>query len=198
VASELVRIPEQTMVSRRVLTVILLFSVLGLSLHEAPAQDDAKAAKTRGEIDGRAEKALAEFLTLRGGQALFDRAKGYAVFRVTKGGLGASGAGGRGVAIDKSTGKRVYMGVGSAGVGFTFGVSRYDIVILFETTDKIAAFTTGGWDSSATAQAAAGSKGAEIGSTFFNGVAYYQLARKGLMASADVSGTRFFVLDDLN
>jgi len=171
---------------------------LASSLQLASAQDDTKAARERREIDARAEESLSEFLALEGAQGLFDRAQGYAVFRVTKGGFGASGAGGRGVAVDKRSSKRVYMGVGSAGVGLTFGVSRYDVVILFETSDKVAAFSNGGWDSSATAQAAAASKGANVGSTFFEGVAYYQLARKGLMASADVSGTRFFVLDDIN
>jgi lipid-binding SYLF domain-containing protein len=186
------------MISRRTLTAVLLSFVSALSLQQAPAQDDAKADKERSEIDARAADTLSEFLALEGGQALFDKAQGYAVFRVTKGGFGASGAGGRGIAVDKRSGERVYMGVGAAGVGFTFGVSRYDVVILFETTEKIRAFSTGGWDSSATAQAAAGSNSAAIGSTFFDGVAYYQLARKGLMASADVSGTRFFVLDGLN
>src|SRR5690606_28589756 len=131
-------------------------------------------------------------------QAVFDKAAGYAVFRVTKGGLGASGAGGNGVAVDKATGKRTYMRMGSAGVGLTVGVSRYNIVILFETQEKFDAFVRGGWDSAATAQAAAGTSGAQVSSTFFDGVAYYQLGRRGLMASADVSGTRFWAADELN
>jgi hypothetical protein len=31
-----------------------------------------------------------------------------------------------------------------------------------------------------------------------NGVAYYQLTDKGLMASADISGTKYWKNDDLN
>jgi lipid-binding SYLF domain-containing protein len=163
----------------------------------APVSPDEKA-KRQAEIDKEAEEALDEFLELDGARALYDKAAGYAVFEVTKGGFGASGAGGGGVAVDKTTGKRTYMRMGSAGVGLTFGVSRYDIVILFEKADRLAMFTQGGWDSAATAQAAAGTSGANVGSTFFEGVAYFQIGRRGLMASADVSGTRFWFADELN
>lgn len=171
--------------------------LLAWSAPVALAQDE-DAAENRAEIDAEAEEVLAEFVAMDGGQALFDKAAGYAVFRVTKAGIGASGAGGRGVAVSKSTGERVYMRMGSAGVGLTFGVSRYQIVILFETVDNLSAFMDGGWDSAATAQAAAGTESAEVSSTFFDGVAYFQFTRRGLMASADVSGTRFWVAEGLN
>lgn len=161
------------------------------------AQDDAKAAKERGEIDSETADVIKEFRAMNGGDAAYNKAAGYAVFRVTKAGLGASGAGGGGKAVDKKAGTQTYMRMGSAGVGFTFGVSKYDIVILFETPEKLAAFTKGGWDSAATAQAAAGSEGTEISSTFFEGVAYYQFSKKGLMASADVSGTKFWIAEEL-
>ena len=167
----------------------------GLSL----AQSDSNAAKERGDIDEHTEEALAEFFDeVEGSQALFDKAAGYAVFRVTKAGLGVSGAGGQGVAINKGSGSRTYMNMGAAGAGLTFGASRYDIIILFETAEKLNAFTTGGWDSSATAEAAAGTESAGAGTTFFEGVAYFQVGNRGLMASADVTGTRFWVSEDLN
>lgn len=166
--------------------------------HAAHAQGQDKKAADQAEINANAEEVLKDFLAMKGARALFDKAAGYAIFKVTKAGLGASGAGGNGVAVDKGSGKRTYMRMGSAGVGLTFGVSRYDIVILFEKSDRLAAFTKGGWDSAATAQAAAGTQSAEVGSTFFDGVAYYQVGRRGLMASADVSGTRFWFADELN
>jgi len=161
------------------------------------AKDKEKAAKERAEVDQEATRILKDFQGMKGGTEAYNKAAGYAVFKVTKAGLGVSGAGGGGVAVDKKTGARTYMRMGSAGAGLTFGASRYDIVILFETAEKFQAFAKGGWDSSATAQAAAGSKSAEVSSTFFDGVAYYQIGNKGLMASADVSGTKFWV-DDIN
>lgn len=172
--------------------------VLLLTVHLVAAQGDSEAAKDRKEIDANAAAVLKEFRAMKGAEAAFGKAAGYAVFRVTKAGFGASGAGGGGVAVNKKTGARTYMRMGSAGVGLTFGASRYGIVILFETPAKFAAFVKGGWDSSATAQAAAGTKGAEVSSTFFDGVAYYQIGKRGLMASADISGTKFWVADDLS
>jgi lipid-binding SYLF domain-containing protein len=172
---------------------------LGLAQDAAPdaAPVDDKA-KHQADINAIEKDVLDEFLMLDGAKAMFDKSAGYAVFRVTKAGFGASGAGGSGVAIDKASGMRTYMRMGSAGVGFTFGASRYNIVILFEKPDKLATFTKGGWDSAATAQAAAGTSSAAFGSSFFDGVAYYQIGRRGLMASADVTGTRFWFADELN
>jgi lipid-binding SYLF domain-containing protein len=187
-----------SLIPSKALSIVSVLLVLSGTQFAAAQDDDADAAENRAEIDAKAAETLEKFFELDGAQALFDRAAGYAAFRVTKAGFGASGAGGGGVAVDKSTGNRTYMRMGSAGVGFTFGVSRYDIVILFESADRLAAFTDGGWDSAATAQAAAGTSGAEFGSTFFDGVAYFQFTRRGLMASADVSGTRFWVAEELN
>ena len=172
--------------------------IIGAQLAAAQDTGSSKAARSRADIDKESADVLKDFKELKGAEALFNKAAGYATFKVTKAGFGASGAGGGGVAVDKKTGARTYMRMGSAGVGLTFGASRYDIVILFETPEKFATFAQGGWDSSATAQATAGHSGAEVSSTFFDGVAYYQIGRKGLMASADVSGTRFWVADELN
>lgn len=183
------------MTTRSILLAMALLLISGLS-HGQNA--DRKVARERAEIDERAQAAVQEFLgSVDGAQALYDRAAGYAVFRVTKAGLGVSGAGGQGVAVNKGSNNRVYMRMGAAGAGLTFGASRYDIVILFETAARLNAFMTGGWDSAATAQAAAGSERAGASTTFFDGVAYFQLNNKGLMASADVTGTRFWVDESL-
>ena len=180
--------------------VLAAAAALTLGLFSAPSiAQDEKVTKNRAEIDEHAEEALKGFFdTVEGGQALFNKAVGYATFRVTKAGLGVSGAGGQGVVVDKGSSQRVYMNMGAAGAGLTFGASRYDIIILFETAERLNHFKTGGWDSAATASAAAGTESAGVGSTFFEGVAYFQIGNKGLMASADVTGTRFWVSEDLN
>ena len=66
-----------------------------------------------------------------------------------------------------------------------------------ETKDRLDKFTAGGWDSSATAEAAAGKEGKSARASFYDGVAYYQITDKGLMAHADVTGTKFWVSDKL-
>jgi len=187
------------MLTQRIPFAVLAASLLALTQFASAQEADSKVAEERQEIDERAEEGLASFVEeVEGAQALFDQAAGYAAFRVTKAGLGVSGAGGTGVAVNVGSGNRVYMNMGAGGVGWTFGASRYDVVILFETTERLDAFITGGWDSAATAQAAAGSERAGAASTFFEGVAYFQIGNRGLMASADVSGTRFWVSEDLN
>ncbi|MFP6828951.1 MAG: YSC84-related protein [Gammaproteobacteria bacterium] len=121
------------------------------------------------------------------------------MFDVTKaGGFLVTGAGGSGVVIKKGTGDRVYMRMGSGGVGFGIGAQQYDLVIMFEDLLHLERFMDGGWDSSATAQAAAGQEGINLTSSFIDGVAFFQITDKGLIAIADVAGTRFWVADTLN
>jgi lipid-binding SYLF domain-containing protein len=163
------------------------------------AKEAAKAAATRQEVDENAQETLEElFEENPDAKKLYNEAAGYAVFSGTKAGFVVSGGGGVGVAVDKKTGQRTYMKMGSAGVGLAFGARRFDLVILFETPKHLASFTQGGWDSSATAEATAGTESKGVGSTFFDGIAIYRMTSRGLMANADVSGTRFWVADDLN
>jgi lipid-binding SYLF domain-containing protein len=161
--------------------------------------ESSKAAETRQRIDANAQETLKDlFEQNEGAKKLYDKAAGYAVFSGTKAGFVVSGAGGTGVAVNKRTGQRTYMKMGSAGVGLSFGARRYDLVILFETPEHLANFEQGGWDSSATAEATAGTESKGVGSTFFDGIAIFRMTNRGLMANADVSGTRFWVAEDLN
>ncbi len=167
---------------------------------EAAAAADPELVARQMEIDAESKAALDGLLADNEvAKALFDEAAGYAVFSVTKaGGFLVTGAGGSGVAINKGTGSRVYMRMGSGGVGFGIGVQQYSLVIMFEDLPHLERFMDGGWDSSATAQAAAGQEGVAVTSSFIDGVALFQTTDKGLIAIADVSGTRFWVADTLN
>jgi lipid-binding SYLF domain-containing protein len=161
---------------------------------------DGKAQARRQEIDSNAQATLERLFKERiDARDLYEQAAGYAAFTATKaGGFFVSGGSGTGVAVDKSSGERTYMRMGTGGIGFGIGAQRYDLVIMFENDGTLERFAQGGWDSSATAQAAAGQEGVAVRSSFVNGVAFFQMTSKGLMAHADVSGTRFWVIDDLN
>lgn len=130
-------------------------------------------------------------------KAQYEEAAGYAVFRATKGGLIVTGAGGTGVAVNKNTEERTYMHMGSGGVALGAGLQNYRPIFLFRTEAALERFVAGGWDASATAQAAAGKAGRNATSSFIDGVAVYQLTDKGLIAQADVSGTRFWKSEKL-
>jgi lipid-binding SYLF domain-containing protein len=176
---------------------LLFAALLALGIGPALAQD-ARVLQRRQEIDTNAQAVLDELLkTQPAVRDLYDRAAGYAVFTVTKGGFIVSGGGGNGVAVNRATGQRTYMRMGSGGIGLGIGAQRYSLVMLFETEDRLNKFLAGGWDSRATAEAAAGKEGVAVQSSFFNGVAFYQITEKGLMAHADVSGTKFWVNEEL-
>ena len=178
---------------------LLLATVLALSFGGSTlAEESAQVQQRRQDIDRSAQATLDELLKTHDSvRDLYDRAAGYAVFTVTKGGFIVSGGGGNGVAVDKATGKHTYMRMGTGGIGLGIGGQRYKLVILFETADRLGKFLAGGWDSSATAEAVAGQEGVAVRSSFIDGVAFYQITDKGLMAQADVSGTKFWVNDEL-
>ena len=177
---------------------LLVAAVLALGVGPVLAQVSAEVQQRRQEIDGSAQATLDELLNKDAGvRDLYGRAAGYAVFTVTKGGFIVSGGGGNGVAVNKATGQHTYMRMGTAGVGLGIGGQRYSLIMLFETDDRLNKFLAGGWDSSATAEAAAGQEGVSVRSSFIDGVAFFQITEKGLMATADVSGTKFWVNDEL-
>ena len=169
-----------------------------LSMAPAIAQESVDA--TRQEIDANANVALEKlFAEVEPTRDLYERAAGYAAFAATKaGGFFVTGGTGRGVAVDKINGSRTYMRLGTGGLGLGLGAQQYELVILFEDIAHLNRFIEGGWDASASAQAAAGTEGIAFSSSFVDGVALFQLTARGLMAQADVSGTRFWPIDDLN
>jgi lipid-binding SYLF domain-containing protein len=179
---------------------VLLAAAFVLTFGTALAQDEAvRAEQRRLEIDTNAQSSVNElFAAQPAARELYDKAAGYAVFTATKAGFIVSGGSGTGVAINKSTGQKAYMRMGMGGIGLGIGAQRYTLIVLFEDQAHLDKFVAGGWDSSATAEAAGGREGVAVRSSFMNGVAYYQLTDKGLMARADVTGTRFWKIDELN
>ena len=55
-----------------------------------------------------------------------------------------------------------------------------------------------GWQADTSAQAAAADKGVNVGASFHNGIAYYQIPEAGLMASADITGAKYWMNKKLN
>jgi lipid-binding SYLF domain-containing protein len=156
-------------------------------------------AQQRHEIDAMARTTLDELTaTQASAHDLLARASGYAVFQATRAGAIVTGAGGRGVAVDNTSGKHTYMTMASAGVGLGGGIQGYKLVLLFETPQALNTFLDGKWDASASAVAAAGKDGKNAVSSFVDGIAVYQLTDKGLMAQVDISGTRFWPNGKLN
>lgn len=166
---------------------------------DAPKAEAAEAAADRSRIDANAAAVLAELLSeSESARDLFDESVGYAVFDSAKAGFIITGGGGKGVVVNKQGNERVYMNMGTGGIGVGAGVQKFQLVLLFQTEEKLGDFVDGEWDSAVSAQAAAGKAGTNFASSFADGVAVYQLTDKGLMAQADLTGTRFWASDALN
>jgi lipid-binding SYLF domain-containing protein len=156
---------------------------------------DAKKAK----IDETAKEALDEvFDKSSNAKELYEKAYGWAGFDNLKLALGWSGGGGNGVAVDKAKGARTYMKMGTVGVGLGLGAQKYQVIFLFQDEQTFRNFVDKGWEASASAQAAAGTEGVGGKTGFVNGIAIYQITDKGLMASADVAGTKYWKNKKLN
>ena len=196
-----------TMTMKRIractLGIALLFGGVPAFAQEAASQAsqpgvDRKAAK-RSAIDQIARETLQTLLTENpSASTLADQAVGFAVFDSFKAALLISGGGGIGVAVNSATGQRTYMKMGTAGIGLGLGGQSYQIVFFFETEDAFNRFVNRGWQADANANAAAGTQGVNQTASFSNGVAIFQLTHKGLMAQADVSGTKYWKHKKLN
>jgi lipid-binding SYLF domain-containing protein len=166
---------------------------------ESPEWKATKKEAKRQKIDAMASEALNTVLE-KGpkAKALYGQSYGYAVFDNLKIAFGVSGGGGAGVAVNKSDSARTYMKMGTAGIGLGLGGQKYQVVFLFQDEKTFRSFVDKGWQADASAKAAAGTAGANVKTGFVNGIAIYQMTDKGLMAQADIAGTKYWKYGKLN
>jgi len=183
-------------------TVLLAVTALLLPSSPVAAEEEWKNMKQeskRMKISETADDALkALFAENAKAKELFDGSHGWAVFDNLKLAFGFSGGGGDGVAVEKATDKRTYMKMGTVGVGFGLGANKYQVVFFFQDSQTFNNFVNKGWQADAGATASAGTNAAEVKTGFVNGIAIYQMTEKGLMANADIAGTKYWQNDKLN
>ena len=193
------------MTSVRMAAALLIAFVLLLPTTGVVAEDkddDWKSLKNeskRLKINEMADVALE---TVMNGnwkaEELFETAYGWAAFDNLKIAFILSGGGGNGMAIRKESGERTYMKMGTAGIGLGIGGQSYQVIFFFQDERTFHNFVEKGWKADASAQAAAGKDGVNATTGFVNGVAVWQITDKGLMASADISGTKYWKNKKLN
>jgi lipid-binding SYLF domain-containing protein len=158
-------------------------------------KQDSKAAR----IDETAEEALLTlFAENPKTRELYLRSYGWAVFDNLKLAFGVSGGGGNGVAVARALGEATYMKMGTAGIGVGIGIKKYQVVFFMQDSHTFDQFVNKGWQADAGAGAVAGKAGVEVMTDFVNGLAVYQLTEKGLMANADIAGTKYWQNKKLN
>ena len=177
--------------------VLVLSTTSSLSAEES--WKSLKHESQRMKIDETAQEALDSLFTSSPkAKNLYEMAYGWAVFDNLKLAFGFSGGGGNGVAKARESGKKTYMQMGTAGIGIGLGINKYQVVFLFQDSRTFKNFVENGWQADATASAVAGQTGAEAKTDFSNGIAIYQITDKGLMAFADIAGTKYWKNKKLN
>ena len=181
-----------------VMTMVGFLAPTGTALAEDSWEDLDHAAK-RAKINETADKTLKDVVSEHEkASTLYKDAYGWAAFDNLKIAFGFSGGGGNGVAVHKKSGARTYMKMGTVGVGFGLGGQKYQVLFLFQDEKTFNNFVETGWQADASASAQAGGTGAGAQTGFVNGIAIYQISDKGLMANADVAGTKYWKNDKLN
>lgn len=164
--------------------------------------DAATPAETRQKLDQMAEATLEQlFAKEPNAKRLFEASVGYAVFNTRQVEMLVAAGYGRGVAVDRETGQRTYMKMGSGGVGVGFGIGGFDVklVILFENAFQFQKFITQGLDATAEAGTMTGERTDQLALRFdSNGRAIFVLTGEGWKVSAKLSGTKYWPDESLN
>ena len=181
---------------------LLTIAALVLPTTSVFAEEEWKSMKQESKamkINETSKEALNElFAEHPKAKELYERSYGWAAFNNMKLAFGFSGGGGNGVAVVKETGEKTFMKMGTVGVGFGLGVNKYNVIFFFQDSKTFDNFVNKGWQADAGATAAAGKHAAEVKTDFVNGLAIYQITEKGLMANADIAGTKYWKNDKLN
>jgi lipid-binding SYLF domain-containing protein len=189
---------KQAAILATFLLIICIVSGCGPGKHSYTLQE------RRQIIDNMADQALERLYIERpttrqeftdaAGYAVFSNANVYVIF--------ASAGGGYGVAVDKTTGRKTYMRVGSGGVGIGIGAKDYRQVVLFRTRQAFINFVGSGWNLGgqvdATAKSGEAGKALAGDSTLSKDVTVYTITETGLALQATVTGTHYWVDDELN
>jgi len=112
------------------------------------------------------------------------------------------GGGGKGLAVNNSTGAEVFMKMAEVDIGFGLGVKKFSVIFVFETEKAFNSFTTDGWKfgGQTTAAATDGVSGDSFQGAVIvaPGIWMYQMTDKGLALELTAKGTRYYKDSELN
>ncbi len=112
------------------------------------------------------------------------------------------GARGKGVAVNNSHMRDIFMEMLEFQPGMGLGAIRFRVVFVFETQEAFNRFVNSGWEIGADAMAAAKSKtegGALAGAvTVSEGVTMYQLDEEGLIVGVSITAAKYYKDKELN
>jgi lipid-binding SYLF domain-containing protein len=164
----------------------------------------APMEEARAEVRDAANETLGDlYRTQPQARAAIESAAGYAVFsnfgmKI----LVAGGGSGKGLAVNNSTGREVFMRMAEVQAGLGFGVKKFRLVWVFQTQEAFDQFINSGYQfggQAALSAKAAGRGGGVTGAASVSpGVWVYQLTDDGVAAELTVKGTKYYRDNELN
>lgn len=169
---------------------ITLTAIVAVALISITA--NAQSLESNSELANESQEVLQEMIDESPKlQSFYEDSYGYVVFpKVTKGGIGWGGAGGKGVVFQNhemvSTSK-----LKQATFGAQLGGQQYSEVIFFEDKETLDKFTNEKLKFDAQASAVALKSGVSVDAKYAEGVAVFTQAIGGLMYEASIGGQHF-------
>jgi lipid-binding SYLF domain-containing protein len=194
----------RTMMAGLALTLCAALGLAGFGGDAAAEMSAKEKTKARGEIQKASTSTLsALYKAVPASRKVVEGAAGYATFSNFGMKILVAGSGsGKGVAVNKKTGKQTFMKMIEVQAGLGFGVKKFRLVWVFADTASLDKFIHSGWETGgqATAGAKAGGKGdAYQGAVAVSpGVWVYQLTDTGVAVELTAKGTKYYKDDELN
>ena len=166
--------------------------------------NEGKIIQARHQVREMSQDALASlYEILPGARRAIERSAGYAVFSTFGVKLFfAGGTTGKGMVVNRRTGRQTFMKMAQVQGGLGFGVDKSRLIFVFANEQALRNFIDQGWEfgGQANVSAMAGGQGGMFtgAASIAPGVYLYQLTDTGLSATLTVSGTKFFKDGDLN
>jgi lipid-binding SYLF domain-containing protein len=168
------------------------------------APNEGKIIQARQQVREMAQDALATLYEVAPGtKRAVESAAGYGVFSTFGVKLFfAGGTTGKGMVVNKRTGRQTFMRMVQVQGGLGFGVNQNRLIFVFTNENALRNFINQGWEfgGQANLSAMVGGSG-----TMFSGAAavspgiyLFQLTNTGLAATITVSGTKYFKDPDMN
>lgn len=176
----------------------------GFAGEAAAAMSAKEKEKARADIQKASTTTLNQlYKAIPSSRKVVEGAAGYATFSNFGLKILVAGSGtGKGIAVNKKTGKQTYMKMVEVQAGLGFGVKKFRVIWVFANEAALDKFIHSGWETGAQATAAAktGDKGdAYQGAVSVSpGVWVYQLTDKGAALEMTAKGTKYYKDDELN
>ena len=176
----------------------------GFGSDAAAAMSAKEKEKARADVRKASGSTLsALYKAVPASRKVIEGSAGYATFSNFGMKILVAGSGsGKGMAVNKKSGRETFMKMVEVQAGLGFGVKKFRMVWVFASEDALNKFINSGWETGG--QASAGAKAGGKGDAYQGaisvspGVWVYQLTDTGVALELTAKGTKYYKDDDLN